>query len=251
MARVQYKSAPFKYIGTPKATEWIKKSFEYRFNIISGAIRSSKDYNATIAFVECIKDIDYDLFLVGAVNVKNAMAIIGRYILSYMGGMAVKTTYMEAPAIVFEYNGFTKTIMFAGGAKKGSDEAIQGLTLGAVYFTEINLLNEDFINQAIKRTASFENARIFGTYNPKGTRHWFKLNLFNIWEKYQIENPDVKWLNFNNFQLEDNPIMTPQMIENTKASYDPTSASYRRDILGLILGHNIFSRNHGDLIISP
>lgn len=224
---------PFVYIGTPKATKWINRSFEYRFNLVAGAVRSSKDYNATIAFIEAVKSIDYDLFMVGAVDVKNAMRIIGRYILTYLGGLARKTMYMEAPAIQFSYNGFTKTIIFAGGKNNGSDIGIQGLTLGAVYFTEINLLNEDFINQAIKRTSSFANARIFGTYNPKGTRHWFKTNIFAIWDNYQKEHPEKKWLNFDNFELHDNPILTNDMIENIMASYDPTSTAYKRDILGL------------------
>jgi len=223
----------FEYIGTPKASRWIKKSFTHRFNLIAGAVRSSKDYNATIAFVEAVKYIDYDLFLVGAVDVKNSMRIIGRYILNYLGGAARKSLYMEAPAITFDYNGFKKTIIFAGGKNNGSDTGIQGLTLGAIYLTEINLLNEDFINQCIKRTSSFKNARIFGTYNPKGSRHWFKLNIFNVWDKYQKEHPEKKWLNFDTFQLRDNPILTEDMIEDIMASYDPTSTAYKRDILGL------------------
>lgn len=223
----------FHYIATAKASRWIRRSFQYRFNILSGAVRSSKDYNATIAFIEAVKYIDYDLFLVGAVDVKNAMRIIGRYILNYLGGLAKKTIYMEAPAIVFEYNGMIKTIIFAGGKNAGSDFSIQGLTIAAVYFTEINLLNEDFINQAIKRTSSFKNARIFGTYNPRGTRHWFKLRIFDIWDKYQKNNPDKKWLNYDNFTLSDNPILDDEMIEQIMASYDPLSAAYKRDILGL------------------
>lgn len=223
---------PFQYIGTPKASKWIVKSFTHRFNLISGAVRSSKDYNATIAFVEAVKRIDYDLFLIGAVDVKNALRIIGRYILNYIP-TARKTMYMEAPAIVFEYNGFSKTIIFAGGKNNGSDIGIQGLTLGAIYLTEINLLNEDFINQAIKRTSSFKEARIFGTYNPKGTRHWFKLNIFNVWNNYQLEHPDKKWLNFDNFELKDNPVLDDEMIDQIKSSYDPTSTAYKRDILGL------------------
>ena len=95
------------------------------------------------------------MFMIGAVDVKNALRIQGRYIMDYLGGIAKKTTYLEAPAITFPYNGMTKIIIFAGGKNNGSDAGIQGLTLHSVYFTEINLLNIDFINQAIKRTSSF------------------------------------------------------------------------------------------------
>ena len=80
---------------------------------------------------------------------------------------------MEAPAIQFKYNGMIKTIIFAGGKNNGSDAGIQGLTLHSVYLTEINLLHIDFVNQAIKRTSSFADAKIFGSFNPKGTRETF------------------------------------------------------------------------------
>ena len=116
----------FKYIGTPKASRYIRKSITHRFNIAVGAIRSSKDYNTTIAFVEAVKAMDYDLFMVGAVDVKNAMRIVGRYIIDYLGGMAKRSVYMEAPAISFEYNGMIKTIIFAGGKNTNSDVGIQG-----------------------------------------------------------------------------------------------------------------------------
>ncbi len=223
----------FEYIGTPKSSKWIMNSLTHRFNILCGAVRSSKDYNTTIAFIEAVKSMNYDLFLIGAIDVKNAMRIVGRYIIDYLGGLAKRTTYMEAPAISFTYNGMIKTIIFAGGKNSNSDAGIQGLTIGIVYFTEINLLNPDFINQAIKRTSSFADAKIFGTYNPKNERHWFETDFMNIWKSYQEANPDKHWLNFNNFSLYDNPILTDDMIDQIKASYDPNSMAYKRDILGL------------------
>jgi len=224
----------FKYIAVKKTALWIKRSREYRFNLLMGPIRASKDYNATIAFIETVKKADYDMFMIGAVDVKNAMRIIGRYILNYLGGLAKRTTYMEAPAISFPYNGMTKIIIFAGGKNQNSDMGIQGLTLHSIYLTEINMLDSEFVDQAIKRTSSFEDAKIFGTFNPRGTRHPFMIRHLNIWKKYQDEHPDKKWLNFETLKLFDNPILTEEMIEDIKASYDPNSVSYKRDILGLI-----------------
>lgn len=223
----------FNYIGTKKTSKWIRKSFSYRFNILVGSVRSGKDYNTTIAFIEAVKAIDYDLFLIGAVDVKNAMRITGRYILEYLGPLAKKTIYMEAPAISFKYNGMTKIIIFAGGRNQGSDAGIQGLTVGAVYFTEINLLNEDFINQAIKRTSSFKNARIFGTMNPRGKKHWFRVRFLDVWQRYQDEHPDKHWLNIDTLTLFDNPILDKEIIDQVKASYDPNTVAYKRDILAM------------------
>jgi len=225
-------SSSFLYIGTKKAARWIKKTYTHKFNILYGAVRSSKDYNMTIAFVETVKRANYDLFLIGGVDVKNSLRIQGRYILDYLGGLAKKTIYMEAPAIQFKYNGMVKTIIFAGGKNNGSDAGIQGLTLHSVYLTEINLLHVDFVNQAIKRTSSFADAKIFGSFNPKGTRDPFKRNILDIWQRYQDEHPEKHWLNIEHFTLFDNPILTPELIEDIKGSYDPNSISYKRDILG-------------------
>lgn len=223
----------FKYIGTRKTSEWIIRSLKHRFNILIGSVRSGKDYNATIAFIETVKAADFDLFLVGAVDVKNSFRIVGRYILDYLGPMARKTIYLEAPAIQFEYNGMLKTIIFAGGHNKGSDAGIQGITVHSVYFTEINLLNTDFISQAIKRTSSFKDAKIFGTMNPRGLKHWFRREYLDVWSEYQKNNPDKEWLNLQILSLFDNPILDEETIEQIKASYDPTSVSYKRDILAM------------------
>ena len=101
--------------------------------------------------------------MVGAVDVKNAMRIVGRYILDFLGGVAKQVRYNEAPAIRININGKVKYIIFLGGKNVGSDAAVRGLTLGSVYFTEINLLNMDFIDQAIKRTLTFKDKkRIYG-----------------------------------------------------------------------------------------
>ena len=85
--------------------------------------------------------------MIGAVDVKNAMRIVGRYIMDFMGGIAKKVKYNEAPAIKINVNGKVKYIIFVGGKNEGSDASVRGLTL-SVYFTEINLLNMDFIDQA-------------------------------------------------------------------------------------------------------
>ena len=41
------------------------------------------------------------MFMIGAVDVKNALRIQGRYIMDYLGGIAKKTTYLEAPARLY------------------------------------------------------------------------------------------------------------------------------------------------------
>ena len=176
---------------------------------------------------------DTDLHLVAAVDVKNSMRIIGRLILDFLPGISRQRRFNEAPCIEINQNGRKKYIIFAGGKNDGSDSGVRGITLGSVYFTEINLLNLDFIDQAIKRTLTFKDKRrIYGTFNPKGTKDPFILRFINQWQKEQEHFPDKKILNYRTFTLLDNPIFNEEDIENIKAGYDPESVNYKRDILG-------------------
>lgn len=224
----------FNFISTPKISQYILDCDDYVYNILVGSVRSGKDYATTIAFTLNVIKSDYDLHMVAAVDVKNAMRIVGRYILDFMGGIAKQVKYQEAPAIRISTNGIVKHIIFVGGKNVGSDSAVRGLTLASVYFTEINLLNMDFIDQAVKRTLTFKDGRrIYGTLNPRGIRDPFILRFINTWQKEQDEYPNRKIMNYKTFTLIDNPIFTEEDIRQIKAGYDPESVAYKRDILGM------------------
>lgn len=188
-----------------------------------------------IAFVERIKASEGSLFLIGAVSSDKAFRIVGQYILDYLGGLAYKTQYNNSTAIRFDYKGKTKFIVFANGYNKNSQDFIQGDSYSGVYLTEINLLNPEFIDQAIKRTVADPDRFIFGTYNPRGSKHWFNTMFIKIWEKEQAENPQKKWFNYESLDMKDNPIFTPEMLEDAARGMDPTSLQYKRDILNMEL----------------
>lgn len=224
----------FHFIGTKKICKYIYDCKDHVYNMLVGSVRSAKDYTMTIAFVLNVLRSPYDLHMVGAVDVKNAMRIVGRYIMDFMGGVAKKVRYNEAPAIKINVNGKVKYIIFVGGKNKGSDASVRGLTLASVYFTEINLLNMDFIDQAIKRTLTFkDDRRIYGTFNPKGMRDPFILKFINVWNKEQEQYPNRKLMNYQTFTLCDNPVFSKEDIEQIKSGYDPESVHYKRDILGM------------------
>ena len=234
--RVQFNK--FEYVPTPKTLKWITKALTYRFNIAEGTIRSGKDTMGSVAFIERILTSKETLFLVAATSVDRGMSIVGRYINDYFNteyhdvGCIYKTKYNNTDALAVEYKKITKYIIFAGGYNKNSQDFIQGLSLGGVYLTEINLLNLDFITQCQKRIAAAEGGFIIGTLNPKGPSHWFYEQCLRIWYEEQKESPEDEWLNFNRFELADNPVMTAKMIRDAKKGYDPNSVLYKRDILG-------------------
>lgn len=223
----------FKFISTPKISDFIINCDDHIYNILVGSVRSGKDYSTTIAFCLNVLKSDADLHLVAAVDIKNCLRIIGRYILDFLPVISRQCKYNEAPAISINQNGRIKYIVFAGGKNAGSDAGIRGLTLGSVYFTEINLLNLDFIDQAIKRTLTYKDKkRVYATFNPRGIRDPFMLKFVNQWQKEQEQFPERKILNYKTFTLIDNPIFTDEDIRQIKMSYDPESVNYKRDILG-------------------
>lgn len=108
-----------------------------------------------------------------------------------------------------------------GGKDESSYMLIQGITLAGVLFDEVALMPKSFVEQALSRAISFEHPKYFFNCNPESPNHYF----YKEW----IENqrPGTRHIHF---LLEDNPILTEQMIERTKAMY--TGVFYDRYILG-------------------
>ena len=86
---------------------------------------------------------------------------------------------------------------------------------------------ESFVNQAIARTLSVGDARLWFNCNPDNPQHWF----YQQWilKADNGERNDVLHLHFT---MQDNPIMTPQKIQRAASVY-PAGAFYDRYVLGL------------------
>ena len=98
----------FNFIGTPKISRYILDCDDYIYNVLVGSVRSGKDYSSTIAFTLNVLKSDFDLHCICAVDVKNAMRIVGKIILDFLPGIARKTKYNEAPCIQINQNGKQK-----------------------------------------------------------------------------------------------------------------------------------------------
>ena len=109
-----------------------------------------------------------------------------------------------------------------GGKDESSYMLIQGITLAGVFFDEVALMPRSFVEQAMTRTISYENAKYFFNCNPESPNHYFYKN----W----LENPRKRTQHLH-FQLEDNPTLSEKQIQQTKEKY--TGVFYDRYILGL------------------
>ena len=97
-----------------------------------------------------------------------------------------------------------------GGKDESSYMLIQGITLAGVLFDEVALMPKSFVDQAISRTLTFDNTKIWFNCNPESPAHWF-------YEEY-IKRPkeNVKHLHF---LMSDNPVMTPDKIKIAESRF--------------------------------
>ena len=109
-----------------------------------------------------------------------------------------------------------------GGKDESSYALIQGLTLAGVLFDEVALMPQSFVDQAIARTLSFANAKIWFNCNPESPNHWF----YKEW----ITNKERKYKHLH-FLMRDNPILTEKEIQRAESLF--TGVFYDRYIRGM------------------
>lgn len=108
-----------------------------------------------------------------------------------------------------------------GGRDESSFMLIQGRTLAGVLFDEVALQPRSFVEQACAR-CSVTGSKMWFNCNPSSPQHWF----YKEW-LCQLERHNAYHIHFS---LEDNPGLSPEIIERYKKSY--TGVFYRRYILG-------------------
>lgn len=108
-----------------------------------------------------------------------------------------------------------------GGKDERSQDLVQGITLAGVFFDEVALMPESFVNQATGR-CSVAGSKFWFNCNPAGPYHWFKSD----W----IDDRDEKSLLYLHFTLDDNESLSEEIKDRYRHMY--TGVFYRRYVLG-------------------
>ena len=111
-----------------------------------------------------------------------------------------------------------------GGKDEGSQDLIQGITLAGIFFDEVALMPESFVNQGTAR-CSVTGSKYWFNCNPESPNHWFKKN----WIDKARENR-IKYLHFT---MEDNYSLTERIKERYRTMYRGSPVFYDRYINGL------------------
>jgi PBSX family phage terminase large subunit len=97
-----------------------------------------------------------------------------------------------------------------GGKDESSQDLIQGITLAGVFFDEVALMPESFVNQATAR-CSVTGSKFWFNCNPEGPFHWFYVN----WIR---KSKDRKLL-YLHFTMEDNLTLSEVIKERYVKQY--------------------------------
>lgn len=193
--------------------------------ICDGAVRSGKTTIMSLTFVLwAMQNYNHTNFAICGKTVQAAERNILKPLMEIDGlGAALTMSYKVSTRVLTVRCGNIRNWFYLfGGKDESSYMLIQGITLAGVLFDEVALMPRSFVEQALSRAISFEKPKYFFNCNPESPQHWF----YKEWIENQRENT-----RHIHFLLEDNPVLTPQMIERTKAMY--SGVFYDRYIRGL------------------
>ncbi len=192
--------------------------------IADGAIRSGKTVAMALSYVMwAMENFDGENFGMAGKTIgsfrRNVLAIL-KLMLKTRGYKVVD--HRADNMLTVSRNSVTNYFYIFGGKDERSQDLIQGITLAGMFFDEVALMPESFVNQATAR-CSVEGSKWWFNCNPAGPFHWFKVN----WIDKVIE----KNLIYLHFTMDDNLSLSESIKERYKKQW--SGVFYDRYILGL------------------
>lgn len=221
-----FKFKPFSNKQLKVLTWWLDNSPVKNADgiIADGAIRSGKTVSMALSFVMwAMNDFKEQNFAMCGKTIgsfrRNVLCVLKLMLRSR--GYKVKD-HRADNMVEITRKGITNYFYVFGGKDESSQDLIQGITLAGVFFDEVALMPESFVNQATGR-CSVDGSKFWFNCNPDGPYHWFKLN----W----IDKAAEKKLIYLHFTMDDNLSLSERIKERYKSMY--TGVFYKRYIQGL------------------
>jgi PBSX family phage terminase large subunit len=192
--------------------------------ICDGSVRAGKTVVMSLSFIMWAMDTFSDENLgmagktIGALR-RNVLTPLKRMLKSR--GYKVKE-HRADNYLSISKNGVTNYFYIFGGKDESSQDLIQGITLAGMFFDEVALMPQSFVNQATAR-CSVEGAKLWFNCNPAGPYHWFKLEYLD-----QLIEKNMLHLHFT---MDDNLSLSAKVKERYKRMYK--GLFFKRYILGL------------------
>ena len=241
--------SPFSRKQKQVLTWWCKDAPDHDKDgiIADGAIRSGKTVSMSLSFA---------MWAMSTFNGQN-FAMCGKTIGSFRRNVLFWLKLMlksrgysvidrRADNLIIIRKGDTENYFYIfGGKDERSQDLIQGITLAGVFFDEVALMPESFVNQATGR-CSVEGSKFWFNCNPDGPYHWFKVNWIDKSTGYlgkerveQIrkkaaeegKDPGLKEILYLHFTMDDNLSLSEEIKARYRSMY--IGVFFKRYILGL------------------
>ena len=220
-----FKFKPFSRKQRKVLNWWCRSSpvRDYNGIIADGAIRSGKSVAMSLSFVI------WAMSEFEACNFAMCGKTIGsfrRNVLFWLKLMLRSRGYSVSEQrtenlVIVKRNDVQNYFYVFGGKDERSQDLIQGITLAGVFFDEVALMPESFVNQATGR-CSVDGSKFWFNCNPGSPAHWFKTG----W----IDKRADKRLLYLHFTMDDNLSLSEAVKERYRGMY--TGVFFKRYILG-------------------
>lgn len=230
-------------------TWWCKESPVHNMDgvIADGAIRSGKTISMSLSFV---------MWAMSTFTGQN-FAMCGKTIGSFRRnvlfwlklmlrsrGYSI-TDHRADNLLTIRKDGKENYFYIFGGKDERSQDLIQGITLAGVFFDEVALMPESFVNQATGR-CSVKGSKFWFNCNPDGPYHWFKQNWIDKSIGYlgkeeterirqqaaaEGKDPGLKDILYLHFTMDDNLSLDEEIKARYRSMY--VGVFFKRYIMGL------------------
>ena len=210
---------------SPKQAAFITRPFLNCLDVAEGSPRSGKTFAATARFALNLLRSRDRAHLVTGYSQEQAYRLVlegdGFGLTHIFEGSCEMKHDDNGDHLMLHLPNGDKKVYYKGGGKVDSRKAITGLSLGSVYFCEIDLLHADMVQECFRRTMAARDRYHIADLNPPAPQHPVIGDVFDVQDTY-----------WTHWTLEDNPIITPERIEEIRQVCLRNRFLYKRDFLG-------------------
>ena len=208
-----------------KQADLIMAPYDRTLDWLEGTPRSGKTTAGIMRFARHLIRSRDNIHLVTAYSAEQAFRLImdgdGMGLLHIFQGCC-RTSHDDSGAhlLIHLPNG-DKKVYWKGGGKADSHKAITGMSLGSVYFCEINLLHDSMVQECFRRTYAAKDRWHIADLNPPSPADPCIKNVLNVQD-----------CRFIHWRCTDNPILTPERLADIERACKKSPFLYKRDWLG-------------------
>ena len=212
--------------------EWSEKQrglimapYDHTLDWCEGTPRSGKTTAGTMRFARHLIRCRDNIHLVTAYSAEQAYRLImdgdGMGLLHIFKG-SCRTSHDDSGAhLLVRLPDREVKVYWKGGGKADSHKAITGMSLGSVYFCEINLLHDSMVQECFRRTYAAKDRWHIADLNPPSPADPCIKQVLNIQD-----------CRFVHWTCADNPVLTPERLAEIEAACKKSPFLYKRDWLG-------------------